>query len=315
MINILQFVLAMAVTLAVPAPRLLAPGVISTAPLAELSCTFSPDGNELYFVVRTPATTSRTLSVICVSHRIGGIWQKPVVASFSGREFDAGPAMSPNGQRLFFSSNRPVDGTPREDADLWYVDRTPQGWSEAHNVGDPVNTDKSEVSPSVAADGTLYFASDRPGGKGSYDLYRSKLVDGHYQPPENLGPVINSEAAELTPFITPDQHLLLFSAVGRPDMHLAAGNPYTRSDLYASEWKDGAWTPPRRLPEPINSVATDSYPVLSRDGRTLYFTSERSPFAVPVKRNMTFDDLDRAWHQIENGLANIYSVSARAAGL
>jgi len=43
-------------------------------------------------------------------------------------------------------------------------------------------------------------------------------VGGVYQEPENLGATVNSEAAELTPFITPDQHLLLFSAIGRPDM-------------------------------------------------------------------------------------------------
>ncbi|HYM61172.1 MAG TPA: hypothetical protein VEZ11_09795 [Thermoanaerobaculia bacterium] len=296
-------------------PHLFAPNVISTAALAEMGGTFSPDGRDFYFVVRTPTTTSLPLSAICVSHRIGDTWQKPVVAPFSGRDFDAGPAMSPDGKRLFFSSNRPVNGAAREDADLWYVERTEDGWSEPHNVGAPVNSERSEVSPSVAADGTLYFASDRQGGRGSYDLYRSKLAGGRYQEPENLGPEINSEAAELTPFISPDQRLLLFSAIGRPDMKLGGGNPYARGDLYASEWKDGAWTPARRLPEPVNSVATESYPVLSRDGKTLYFSSERSPFVVPVTRAMTFDDFDGAWHRIQNGLSNIYSVPAREAGL
>lgn len=296
-------------------PRLFAPDVISTAPLTELSPAFSPDGQELYFVVRTPTTTSLPLSVICVSRRVHGKWQRPAVASFSGRDFDAGPAVSPDGRRLFFSSSRPVNGTVREDADLWYVERTAGGgWSEPRNVGAPVNSEHSEVSPSVAADGTLYFASDRPGGRGSYDLYRSRLVDGRYQEPENLGPNVNSEAAELTPFITPDQRLLLFSAVGRPDMKLGGGNPYARSDLYASEWIGGEWTAPRRLPEPVNSVAADSYPLLSRDGKTLFFSSERSPFVVPV-RSMTFEEFDGAWRQTRNGLSNLYSIPASEAGL
>lgn len=293
---------------------LLAPNVISTAPLAELGGTYSPDGNELYFVARTPVTSSRPLSVICVSRRVGGVWRRPHVAPFSGIDFDAGPAMSPDGKRLFFSSTRAVDGVAVDNADLWYVDRVGNNWSAAKNVGAPVNTQRNEVSPSVAADGTLYFASDRPGGYGSYDLYRARFVDGHYQQPENLGPSVNSEAAELTPFITADQHLLLFSAVGRSDMQLAGGNPYGRSDIYASEW-NGAWTAPRRLPAPVNGVATESYPVLSRDGKTLTFTSERSPFAVPMPSPVSYQDLERGRRQIENGLANIYTVPAIDAGL
>jgi Tol biopolymer transport system component len=297
------------------AANLLAPGVISTSPLAELGSTFSPDGNEVYFVVRTPVTTSRPLSVICVSHRVGGVWQQPVVAPFSGIEYDAGPTMSPDGKRLFFSSTRTASGTPSENVDLWYVDRVGDGWSAPQNVGAPVNGPHNEVSPSVAADGTLYFGSDRPGGFGSYDLYRAKLVDGHYEQPENLGATVNSAAAELTPFITADQKLLLFSAVGRPDMQLAGGNPYARSDLYASDWNGSAWTTARRLPAPVNGVAADSYPALSRDGKTLFFTSERSPFFVPMPHPVTFNDLERGRHGIDNSLANIYAIPASDAGL
>ena len=62
-------------------------------------------------------------------------------------------------------------------------------------------------------------------------------------------------------------------------------------------------------------MATDSYPVLSHDRKTLFFTSERSPYAVPMARTLTFDDLDRGWRRIENGLANLYAFPAREAGL
>jgi Tol biopolymer transport system component len=143
-------------------PAIFQPGVISTAPLAESGGTFSPDEREFYFTVRNPTTTSRPLSVVCVSRRAGTRWTKPEVASFSGMDWDTGPAMSPDGKRMFFASIR----NGREDTDLWYVDREGDRWSEPHNAGEIVNSTFEDQTPSVAADGTLYFASNRAGGKG-----------------------------------------------------------------------------------------------------------------------------------------------------
>jgi Tol biopolymer transport system component len=292
-------------------PRLLAPGVISTAPLAEMGGTFSPDGAELYFTVRTPTTTTPPLSVICFSRLVNGRWTRPEVAPFSGRDFDSAPAFSPDGSRLFFSSYRPASrgAASRGDSDIWEVARDGDHWGSPRNLGEPVNTTSNDTTPSVAADGTLYFASDRPGGKGSFDLYRARPEGGGYAKPENLGDAVNTEAAELTPFVTPDQHLLLFSAVGRADMALAGGEPYARADIYAADWKEPGWSTARRLPEPVNGVAADSYPFLSPDGRTLYFTSERQPTVVPAQ-GLTFRRLEKEWREIENGQANIYVIGA-----
>jgi Tol biopolymer transport system component len=300
--------LALRALAAEPSPALLAPGVISTAGLAESGGTFSPDGNEIYFTARTPSTTSRILSVIVVSRRVNGRWTKPEVAPFSGLDWDAAPALSPDGKRLFFGSTRHDPASDRHDVDLWYVDREGDRWSAPRNAGDAVNSPADEQTPSVAADGTLYFSSNRADGAGSWDLYRAALTAGGYAKPELLA-AINSDAAEVAPFVTPDQRLLLFSAVGRPDMRLGGGQKYPRSDLYVSFLRDGHWTAPRQLPEPFNSVANDSYPLLSPDGKQLYFTSERQPFVVPVA-HVTFDQLVRLQSAIENGQANIYVVAA-----
>lgn len=286
-------------------PQVFEPGVISTPALAESGGTFSPDGNELYFTARSPTTTSRPLSVICVSRRVRGHWQKPVVAPFSGLTWDAAPAMSPDGKRLFFTSTRHPDAPQRQDTDIWVVDREGDHWSEPKNVGEPVNSPSDEQTPSAASDGTLYFASGREGGKGSTDLYRSRLVDGKYMPPENLSE-INSDAVEVAPFVTPDQRLLLFTAVGRPDMRLAGGRPYSRADLYVSFQRDGHWSTPQQLPDPINTVASESYPFLSPDGSELYFTSERQPYFVPVAKGLTTARMNRTWHRVENGLSNLF---------
>ncbi|MGZ4809862.1 MAG: TolB family protein [Thermoanaerobaculia bacterium] len=288
-------------------PQIFEPAIISTAPLAESSGTFSPDGNEFYFTARNPTTTSRPLSVICVSRRVGGRWRTPQVVPFSGVAWDAAPSISPDGKRLFFMSTRHPDSPQRADTDIWFVERQGDHWSEPANLGEPVNTTSDEQTPSVAADGTLYFASSRDGGKGSTDLYRARLVDGKYEQPENLAE-INSDATEIAPYVTADQRLLLFTAVGRPDMRLAGGRPYSRADLYVSFHRDGHWSAPQQLPDPINTVASETYAFLSPDGNNLYFTSEREPYFVPVAKGLTTAKMNRTWREIENGLSNIYVV-------
>ena len=160
------------------AARIVAPGVISTE-ADEVGAAFTPDGRTLYFTRRSPTTSTPTVSVIFVSRLANGRWGTPEVASFSGRYRDSSPALSPDGSRPFFLSYRPRDpgGKARDDADLWVAeatDSTHGRWSEPRNVGPPVNTDQNEGSPSVAADGTLYFSSDRKGGRGGFDIYRAR---------------------------------------------------------------------------------------------------------------------------------------------
>src|SRR5882724_5958976 len=97
-----------------------------------------------------------------------------------------------------------------------------------------VNSETNEWFPTVSKNGNLYFGSEWPGGKGRCDLYCSRLVDGKYGTPENLGDLINSAASEVEPFIAPDESYLIFAALGLPD----SNGIY---DLYISFRRDGAW--------------------------------------------------------------------------
>ncbi|MGH9829507.1 MAG: TolB family protein [Blastocatellia bacterium] len=133
-------------------------------------------------------------------------------------------------------------------------------------------------------DGTIYFSAVRPNGKGSLDIYRSRPACGKYGEPENLGEAVNSETLDTQPYIAPDQSYLIFASTGRADSPIGAGSPYPRSDLYVSFNRDGKWTPARRLPSPINTEATESYPFVSPDGRYLFFTSERNFVSIPMRR-------------------------------
>jgi hypothetical protein len=80
-----------------------------------------------------------------------------------------------------------------------------------------VNRDgATDWSPSVAANGNLYFGTVRPEGRGGNDLYVARWTEGHYAEPENLEDSLNTRAEEYEPWTSPDERYLIFSAVGRP---------------------------------------------------------------------------------------------------
>jgi Tol biopolymer transport system component len=265
--SVLALLLACGAAAAPPSPEaeLFGDGIVSTADF-ETHPSFTPDGRTLYFVKSTPQFSDWK---IYQSERTETGWSAPKMAPFSGTYRDADPYVTADGKRLYFISDRPVDGKPKEDMDIWVMERTAEGaWGPPRNLGAPVNSPGSEWLPRPAANGTLYFGSDRPGGHGKTDLYRSKLVNGTYAEPENLGPAINSGADEYEPCIAPDESFLVFMAAGRPD-DTGGG------DLYISYSKDGAWTAPRNLGPTFNRRGLDIAPYLSLDGKWLYFASGR----------------------------------------
>jgi Tol biopolymer transport system component len=283
-----------------PEPAIFAEGAISTGDF-DLNSAFTPDGHTLYF---TKAAVDTKLGVIVVSRFQEGKWKTPVVASFSGRFTDFDPFITPDGSKLFFCSDRPGPGKEKRDFDIWYVEKNGTSWTEPRNVGAPVNTSGNEYYPSVAQDGTLYFSSDRAGGKGGYDIYRSRVIQGHYSEPENLGPAINTQYGEIDNYISPDQSWLIFVST-RPE---GLGS----SDLYISYEKDGSWTPAKNLGSPINTNAREFCPMVSPDGKYLFFTSTRSIVAKDRTSALTYRGLRALLAAPGHGLGDIYQVDIEA---
>jgi Tol biopolymer transport system component len=285
----------------ISAPRVFAPREISTGDY-ESHPHFSHDGRTLYFVKLTPDFNFWT---IVTSRFENGRWTEPEVAPFSGRWSDADPFVTADGSKLFFISKRPLaDGGEPRKTDIWVMDRTAAGWGEPKHLGAPIDTDEAEWYPTVAANGTLYFGSNRPGGKGLNDLYRSRLVDGKYQRPENLGDAINTEFDEYEPFIAPDESYLIFMALGRPD---GLGG----YDLYISHNRNGAWTKAENLGAPINSPVDDLGPKMSPDGKYFFWSSTRGfGSEPPLAHRRSYAELMDALHGPGNGLGDIYQVDA-----
>jgi Tol biopolymer transport system component len=253
--------------------------------------------------------------VICVTHRVDGRWSEPDVAPFSGSANDFGVAVSADGNRIVFASDRNGDADaprPEPTFDLWAVDQVGGHWSEPHNLGAPVNTPANEAYPSLAADGTLYFASNRPGGKGASDIYRARWRDGRYAEPENLGDDINSPGYESQPAIAPDQSFLVFAAIGRDDTLASAGAPYARSDLYVSFRTGKGWSSPRNLGAGINSPSNEITPSVSPDAKWLYFASDRSFVSLPMPRRLSAAEYEAGLHGLLSGWNNVYRVPIAA---
>ncbi|MBK7428717.1 MAG: PD40 domain-containing protein [Saprospiraceae bacterium] len=127
-----------------------------------------------------------------------GIWGYPVNLgqNVNGNSWDSQPSLSPDGNTLYFVSNRP-DGFG--DNDIWFSLRSADGkWGKAQNAGSIINSDGNELTPLIHFDGqTLYFSSEGHAGFGGFDLFMSsKQVDKKWSIPINLGSGINSKGDE-----------------------------------------------------------------------------------------------------------------------
>ncbi|NOX48024.1 MAG: hypothetical protein GXO89_13705 [Chlorobi bacterium] len=279
-------------------PEIFSPNMISTSK-NERDFAITPKGTEMYYTMMYPDGKK---GVILYMHFDGYFWAEPIVAPFSGQYSDLEPALSPDGKKLFFASNRPLNGNKPADYNIWYVERVEGRWSSPRSVGVEINSEKDEYFPSVSADATLFFTSSADGSKGGEDIYFSKWVNGRYEEPLNLGKSINSTHPEFNAYVAPDKSYLLFSSVGRED-GLGGG------DLYFSQRiNDTTWTEAKNLGPTINSSRLDYCPCVSPNGKYLFFTSNRISPAFENNNGKNFKTLKRFMEGVENGLGNIYWV-------
>lgn len=284
-------------------PVVFAPGTISSMD-DDAHATFTSDGHTVYFVKSTPQFNHWTT---VVSHFKDGHWSTPEVVPFSGQYRTGGVSFSPDGNTLFFVSNRPVEkGVHKEDTDIWKVKKTFEGWGEPQHI-EVLSSPRNEWFPTVTNDGTIYFGSERLdgnlGSEGTTDLWRSRLVNGQYTEPENLGDVINTPGEDIEGYISPDERFLIFSSKGYGD---------TRGlyDLYISYNQGGEWSEPQNLGDTVNSVGWEFGPKLSPDGNYLFFTSNRSFFDKPLDHKLSYHELQNKLRGPGNGLRDIYQIDA-----
>lgn len=169
------------------------------------------------------------------------------------------------------------------------------------NLGPNVNSTGDEYMPTLPADGSfIFFTSQRAECTGGYnhetrmyeeDFYFSRRnADGSWGPAENLGPPINTDRSEGASCISADGRFVIFTACNHPQGRGSC-------DLFIAEYDGARWGRPANLGPAINTPFWESYPSLSNDGRTLYFTSSRPGGAGSGGRT----DQDIWYSTFENG--------------
>ena len=205
-----------------------------------------------------------------VSYNIGDEWS--VARSIGpplGSDLNEGaPSLTADGRLIFFTACNREDGMG--SCDIYFAERSGNEWGEPVNPGDPVNTSAWEAQPSVSPDGkTLYFASNRRGGKGNMDLWYTLLNEnGDWETPVNMGEIINTEGNEMSPYIHVDNQTLYFSSDG----HTGMGG----YDLFVTRRDDkGEWSEPENLGYPLNTHFDEMGLIVNARGDKGYFSSDR----------------------------------------
>ncbi len=249
------------------------PGNISLENTSDEYISFSPDGNLLTFT-RSGQDLSHRDRRIYFSEKMDGKWSTPYLAPFSGVFYDRGSSFSPDGNTLFFGSNRPGKKGFDNDADIWFSSKKFDGtWGEATRMTDVINSDRyNEGHPYLAKSGNLYFVRYRRGEE--TDIYVSKWRDGAYQEAEKLNNFINTEGPDSHCYIDPDERFMIFTPTDRP-------GGFGGGDIYISYFENGDWQKPINLGNKVNS---DYYEYTAKPGpdNRLYFT--RAGFGQPERK-------------------------------
>lgn len=298
-----------------PAPEVFAPGVISGA-ANDLSPAFTPDGRTVFFTRGNSAQ-----STILVSHRTADGWSKPEIAPFSGEWRDLEATMAPDGSYLVFASNRPavVGGRPLDGyyngavqegrgGNLWRVDRTPQGWGAPYRLPDVINGNASIFSPSIAADGSLYFMQP-VGPRQRFHIFRAAWSGGAYAAPVEVPIAAGDDVGDFDPAVAPDESYIVFSSA-----RLTAKG----TSLFIALRQHGTWTTPVYLGDTVSAPGTGNIEArLGPGARVLYFSSTRvvpTPLGDRAASARGLESME-AWN---DGLMNVWQVSLdpwlRAAG-
>lgn len=234
---------------------------------AEYLPSTTADGNTLIFT-----RLIRRDEDVYMSKKIEGKWQEALpIEEINTFEKEGSQYISADGNLIVF--NRFSRETGFGSSDLYYSEKRGDTWTKPKNMGQPINTRNIEVQPSLSADGKiLYFASNRTGSLGGFDIWRSiRKENGEWGNPVNLGKTINTPANEECPFIHPDGKTLYFMSSG----HQGMGG----TDLFVSkrDSRKKLWKTPQNLGYPINTKENEGALIVTLDGETAYFTKDNLP--------------------------------------
>jgi hypothetical protein len=242
-------------------PEPFAPDIIFSDNAIHGHIAVTPDGNEIYWIFLCP-DYSKKPPTIKVVKKINGIWSEPIEMGFSKPYGVYNFSLSPDGERIYFHSNRPVSDqgvsqtapTRFEDYKIWYVERQSSGWGLPKLLDQSINHNIRGVS--VTNDGTLY----------THGIKRSTMKNGHYTEWETLPEPLNIiTILGGNPFISPDESYILFNRKWSGESGYGICISY--------HLKDDGWTQPVNLLEKQRVDRGGSQPYVTPDGKYMFYYS------------------------------------------
>lgn len=204
---------------------------------------------------------------IYISNKMGDKWSQSTGISdrINTKNHDATVGLSNDGQMLFTYYD-----SGKNSGDLFYSTKEVDGWSKLEDLGKNINNKNTwETGASISFDKkTLYFVSDREGGKGKRDIWKSKWNEEkeRWGVATNLSAVINTAYDEVGIFVHPDGKTFYFSSAG----HNSMGG----FDIFKTSMKDdGTFSTPENIGFPVNTPDDDVHFVMAGNGRHGYYSS------------------------------------------
>lgn len=244
-------------------PLVFAPDIISPDSGSVRGVAISPNGDEIIWAALNDSLNRYQLRII---HYDSTEWSLPTAVSFSDEYNDIMPAYAPDGNSLYFASDRPRPGETKAASKhhIWRATRKGGMWAEPEFVS--INSDSLDWSPSVTRAGHLYFVTERDGRRG--DINRAEYFNSGLITPASLGEPINSIWAEAGVIVDPNERFILFAAADRQ-------KGYGGFDIYISRKSKNGWNEPSLLDARINSPLNETHPFISPDDRYLFFQRDR----------------------------------------
>lgn len=238
---------------------------------ADYSPVVTADGSTMIFTSRRDGGVGgktyddgKYFEDIYITNYVNGKWTKAenIGAPINTDGNEATVGITIDGQNILIYKDDNGDGN------IYRTHLNGDTWSAPEKLNDNINSKHWEPSAFITADGnTMYFTSDRPGGFGGRDLYKSELDEnGEWGKATNLGSAINTAYDEDAPFLHPDGITLFFSSTG----HKTMGG----FDVFYSTMNDnGSWGVPVNVGFPVNSPDDDIFYVVSPDKTKAYYSS------------------------------------------
>lgn len=200
-----------------------------------------------------------------------GKWTKAVSMAINTPLNEGAITISSDGGVLVYTACNRDNGFG--SCDLYISVKRNGVYSAGVNIGSVINSKKWESQACFSPDGKyLYFVSNREGGYGGKDIWRSEITQKGFLPAENLGDTINTKYNEMSPFVHPDNLTFYFASDGQTG--------FGDYDLFVSRRisTDKKWGLPNNMGYPINTHNTENSLIVAANGKTAYYASDVSGF-------------------------------------